>query len=230
MKKIFLITIAILLLISTFLSITSCSISKKETGSLVGVITAVETGHLYIKPVNDNGSSHLLKINISSDTSYASASQDPMQDSLADIPELHIRATVEIDYTYNPSAFEITANSIRTVDDNTPTFNWIPLTENKLHLFNYPALSAKKSGMVFHVAKITSPKLGYIVYILQKNEGGLFNTFESYWVDIDNKSLTDELKTLFEENQIGYTIKIKKSGSSFFKGISSAYSIELIEK
>ncbi len=227
MKKNLLLIIVILLLTSTLLSMTSCSALKKETGTLVGVVTAVETGYLYIKPVNDSGSNHLLKINITSDTSYASSSQD----SLADISELHIMATIEIDYTYNPSSFEITANSIKTVDDNTPNVNWIELSENKFHLFNYPSLSAKKSGTVFHVTKITSPKQGYIVSILQKNEKGLFKSesseFESYWIDIDNKSLTDELKNLFEENQIGYTVEIKKSGSSPFKGIYSAYSIEL---
>lgn len=204
---------------------------KPVHGTIVGEVVATKSdAFVYVKPVGDKGTKQLLELCISSDTSFDSGDFTEGQ-SIDTIPELIVGTIVKIEYTYqayDKYSGRTTADSIKTVTSDATSNEWPSLVLHEDYSWNSWDTGTQTTGEVIYVAKLDSPIEGYMVYINHNSEYRI----QQYFIETNNMFLTDELKELLEQKEVGYTVKAKGLATAPFEKsiIIAAISIDLVKE
>ena len=220
MKKVSSIILVMVLLILPILSFSSCE--KEELMTIVGEIKYVKTLNehcLYIKPIDQSDDGVWVPIIVSKETQTKSS----FSKNLSDMPELAVGTIVEVVYNASlpkaDSAYihKFNAKSLKIVDDaytvekQSLPFKLTDGYEYKMH----KTVGRRDFGTVLHVAKITEPANGYIIY-LEDNRMDNNQALTMYWLDgnalyrtdSERISITDELRDRITSGKTGYVIAI----------------------
>lgn len=204
MKK-HLIILAVILLAITLLCLIPfiihySTLPRETCGTVVGEVLAVKTSHIYIKPINDDGTKQLLEFRLTEDTTFNSDTNHS-----DNVHELTVGTKVEIDYTLQiGDGWLLTyADSIKVVESSISE-EWPELIINEDFDWDVPSDGKRMKGEVIYSATLNSPIAGYLVYIESDREARL----GKYFIKADNTFLTDELRELLDGKSTGYTIDI----------------------
>ena len=220
MKKVSSIILVMVLLILPIMSFSSCE--KEELMTIVGEIKYVKTCNehcLYIKPIDQSDDGIWIPIIVSRETQTKSS----FSTNLSDMPELAVGTIVEVIYNASlPKAndayvHKFNAKSLKVVDDAyTAEKQSLPFKlTNGYEYTMHKTVGKRDFGMVLHVARITEPANGYIIY-LEDNRMDNNQVLTMYWLDEDalyrtdseRISITDELRDRITSGETGYVIAI----------------------
>lgn len=199
-----------------------------KQGVIVGEVVGVHRDYaVYIKPIGNTGTKHLLEFELSTNTTFASG---PVVESFAQMPELAPGAVIEISYTFTPYSRDYylgitTIDSIKVAESTSSVEEWPKLILNEDFDWNRPSDGMRMKGEVMYVATLDEPISGYIVYV--KNDSVVH--WGKYFIKTDNIFLTDELRELLDRKSIGYIIDITALGHGVPFENSSIYGTFVVE-
>ena len=232
MKKIILITLVLIIMCITPLIIYYfSSLTKIEHKTIIGEVVSTHNNNyvVYIKPIGDEGTKHLLEIKLIDSTTFESG---VTLNSLGEIPELAVGTIIEVTYNVQErknASQKITANNIK-ISSQSTSKKWPELTANKDYSWNPEKFDGRTQGEVAYVVKLTEPIEGYIIYVKHSGDA----RWDKCFVEKNNKFLDDVLINLLEQRTTAYSINIKNLSvypfeNSDIQGVFSIDSYELIQ-
>lgn len=176
-----------------------------SNSNLFDVCSGGHNHYLFLRPMGVSGGEDWILFHIAKDTTDC---ETGFSDDITEMPELAIGVMVEIRYKKNElktsgstgyetlSIKRIDKDNIKNIKNPTFSLRWSNEQDKA------PITSRQIKGTVIHVAKIDSPKNGYIFYVYYD-----LGATDRYWFD-EESNIYDDIYPLIESGEIGYTVEI----------------------